>query len=272
MKKSYLMFLPYLIWLMLFILAPTLIIICFSFLNEDLKPTLENFFKIKQYFKIVLKSLKFTTIATLICLLIAYPVSYFASKIKKPIYKKMFIVAVTLPMWSNLLLRTYSWMSILEKNGLLNNLLAFLKFPTLNLINTPYAIIVVMVYDFLPFMIIPIYSCIFKINQSLIEASEDLGANNFKTFKLIILPLSIPGIMSGVCVVFVSCAFCFLIPRLLGGGFNVLVGELIESQFMGTIYNPWFGSAIATFLMLLIGLIVFLIYKLTKTKIKDLAI
>ena len=156
MKKSYFMFLPYLIWLILFILAPTLIIICFAFLNEDLKLTLENFLKIKQYFKIVFKSLKFTTIATLICLLIAYPVSYFASKIKKPIYKKMFIVAVTLPMWSNLLLRTYSWMSILEKNGLLNKLLVFLKLKPLNLINTPYAIIVVMVYDFLPFMIIPV--------------------------------------------------------------------------------------------------------------------
>lgn len=272
MKRSYLNFLPYCIWITLFILAPTLIVFCFAFLNEQGNLTFYNIYRITNYLKIIFKSLLYTTIATAVCLFIAYPVSYFASKIKSSLNKKIFIILITLPMWTNLLLRTYSWMTILERNGLLNNLLRFLKLSPIKIINTPIAIIIVMAYDYLPFMILPIYTAISKIDNNLIQASEDLGAGNFKTFKYIILPLSSPGILSGTSIVFVSCCCSFLIPRLLGGGSNVLIGELIESQFMGTIYNPWFGSAIAMFFMLLIGVIIVLTHKLNKTETENLRI
>ena len=272
MKRKYLNFIPYLIWIVVFVLAPTLIVFCFAFLNEENQLTLENIIRIKNYFKIIVKSLLYTTLATTLCLIIAYPVSYFASKIKSSLNKKIFIVLITLPMWTNLLLRTYSWMSILEKNGILNNLLKLAHLPTIKIINTPIAIILVMAYDFLPFMILPIYTAISKIDDSLIEASEDLGANNLTTLKYIIFPLSLPGILSGTSIVFVSCSCCFLIPRLLGGGSSVLLGELIESQFMGTIYNPFFGSAIAIFFMLLISFIVALTNKLNKTETENLPI
>ncbi len=272
MKKLKFVLLPYLIWSFLFIVAPTLIVFSFSFLNENSQITLENFIKIRGYFKIIFKSLVYTTIATLVCLLISYPVSYFASKIKNHIFKKIFVIAITLPMWTNLLLRTYSWMTILENNGILNGILRFFKMPPIKIINTPIAIVIVMAYDFLPFMILPIYTALCKINDNLIAASEDLGANNIKTLKLVILPLSVPGILTGVSVVFVSCSCCFLIPRLLGGGLNTLIGELIESQFMGTIYNPWFGSAIATFFMILIGSVVFLTNRLNKKERENLTI
>ena len=272
MKKSYFKLLPYCTWIIFLILAPTLIVFSFAFLNEDFRLTFENFKRISNYLKIISKSLVFTTIATTLCLLIAYPVSYFASKIKSELYKKIFIVIITLPIWTNLLLRTYSWMTILENNGLLNRFLIFLKLKPIHIINTPVAIIIVMAYDFLPFMILPIYTTICKINKNLIQASEDLGANTFQTFRYILLPLSAPGILSGVSIVFVSCACSFLIPRLLGGGSNVLIGELIESQFMGTIYNPWFGSALSIFFMLLIGVIIYTTNNLNKTETENLPI
>ena len=272
MKKSYLNFIPYCIWTFLFTIAPTLIVFCFAFLNEKNQLTFYNIMRIKDYSLIILKSLALTTIATAVCLLIAYPISYFASRIKSSLNKKIFIILITLPMWTNLLLRTYSWMTILERNGLLNNLLKFLNLSPIKIINTPIAIIIVMAYDFLPFMILPIHTAICKIDNNLIQASEDLGANNLTTFKYIILPLSLPGILSGVSIVFVSCACSFLIPRLLGGGSNILIGELVESQFMGTIYNPWFGSAIAMFFMLLVGIIMLLTHRLNKTETENLPI
>ena len=271
-KKINFGLIPYFVWSLLFIVAPTVIVVAFAFSNENSQITVENFIKIKGYFKIIIKSLIYTTIATFVCFLIAYPVSYYASKIKNNIFKKIFIIAITLPMWTNLLLRTYSWMTILENNGILNNILRFFNIPTLKIINTPIAIIVVMAYDFLPFMILPIYTTICKIDENLIAASEDLGANNIKTFKLVILPLSVPGILTGISVVFVSCSCCFLIPRLLGGGLNTLIGELIETQFMGTIYNPWFGSALATFFMILIGTILALTNRINKTERENLNI
>ncbi len=256
MKKSFISFAPYIVWIVLFTIAPTIIILCFSFLNENFQFTLNNIAQMKDYVKVILRSILYTTAATGICLLLAYPISYFANKIQNDFFKKIFIVLITLPMWTNLLLRTYSWMTILENNGIINNILKFLNLPTIKLINTPFSIIIVMAYDFLPFMILPIYNAISKINENIIEASEDLGANKLKTFQLVILPLSLPGVLSGTAIVFVSCSCSFLIPRLLGGGTHILIGELIESQFMGPIYNPWFGSAIATCFMSIIFIII----------------
>ncbi len=270
--KKLISFMPYCIWMALFVVAPTLIVVCFGFLNENYSLTLENILKIGGYFKIIVKSLIFTTIATAVCLIIAYPFSYFLSKVKNNILKKFCIVLITIPMWTNLLLRTYSWMTILEKNGLLNGILKIFNIGPIRIINTPIAIILVMAYDFLPFMIMPIYSAISKIDTNIIEASEDLGANKIKTLKFIILPLSTSGIISGVSIVFVSCACSFLIPRLLGGGSNVLIGELIESQFMGTIYNPWFGSALATFFMFLIVIIMAISNRFKKNETENLVV
>ena len=270
--KKYDSFIPYCVWVFLFILTPTFVVLIFAFLNENSNFTLENFLNIKNYFGVILKSLGYTTAATSLCLFLAYPISYFASKIKSNMFKKIFIIAISLPMWTNLLLRTYSWMTILENNGILNNILKSLNLSPLKIMNTPIAVIIVMAYDFLPLMIIPIYNSICKIDENLIQAGEDLGANNFKIFKLIILPLSMPGILSGFSIVFVSCACCFFIPRLLGGGFNVLIGELIESQFMGSVYNPWFGSAISIFFMLLIILIIKITQKFNKTETENLTI
>lgn len=158
------------------------------------------------------------------------------------------------PMWTSFLLRTYAWMTILEYNGLLNKLFVFLGFSKINMINTPGAIVFGMVYNFLPYMILPIYTVISKIDKKIVEAAQDLGANKFKIFSKIILPLSIPGIVSGITMVFVPSVSTFVISKMLGGGSILVIGDLIEMQFLGNSYNPHVGSAISLILMVIIFL------------------
>jgi len=164
-------------------------------------------------------------------------------------------------MWMNFLLRTYAWMSILENTGLLNRFLSFLGLPTLNIINTPTAVVIGMVYNFLPFMILPIYSVIVKIDRSLYEAAQDLGANTIAVFRKVIFPMSLPGVLSGIMMVFVPAVSTFVITQLLGGGMVMMLGDLIEMQFLGTAYNPQLGSAIALVMMLIVIIFMYFVNK-----------
>jgi len=159
-----------------------------------------------------------------------------------------------IPMWTNFLLRTYAWMTILEYNGLLNSILNFLGFSKINMINTQGAVILGMVYNFLPYMILPIYTILDKMDKRAIEAAQDLGANRIKVFTKVILPLSVPGIVSGFTMVFVPSVSTFIISKILGGGSIFIIGDLIEMQFLGNVYNPHLGSAISLILMIIIML------------------
>ena len=192
-------------------------------------------------------------VSTFVCLVLGYPMAYCISKVKLK-FQSVFIMLLMVPMWTSFLLRTYAWMTILEYNGLLNKFFVFLGFNKVNMINTPGAIVFGMVYNFIPYMILPIYTVISKIDKKIIEAAQDLGANKLKIFTKIILPLSVPGIVSGITMVFVPSVSTFVISKMLGGGSILVIGDLIEMQFLGNSYNPHVGSAISLILMLIIFL------------------
>ena len=209
------------------------------------------------------RSFKLALIATAICVLIGYPVSYKMSK-EGPRFQRLAMVLIMLPMWMNFLLRTYSWMAILENNGLLNQLFRKIGLIALynnifgtdisffRMINTQGAVVLGMVYNYLPFMILPIYSVIVKLDHSLIEAARDLGANSVQVFRRVILPLSLPGVLSGITMVFVPSVSTFAISKMLGGGTEMLLGDLIEQQYMGGAYNPYLGAAISLVMMVIV--------------------
>lgn len=247
-------FMPYAFWIVAFTVIPLFLICYFAFTNPSFQFTFENIKRIGDFLDVLWRSLLLAFIATAVCLVLSYPFAYFISKSSKNKTRTMLIL-IMLPMWSSLLLRTYAWMTLLEHNGLVNKALSLIGLGPFKMINTSFAVIIGMVYDFLPFMIIPIYNAMSKIDENLINASFDLGANEFITLKKVILPLSLPGIMSGITMVFVPAASTFVISRLLGGGKNLLIGDLIESQFVGAVYNPWFGSALSLLLMVVILLI-----------------
>ena len=218
------------------------------------------------------RSFKLALIATLICLMIGYPISYMMSK-EGPRFQRVAMVLIMLPMWMNFLLRTYSWMSILENNGFLNQLFRniglidlynsiamhfsanpaqYVPIDHFQMINTQGAVVLGMVYNYLPFMILPIYSVIVKLDRSLIEAARDLGANTLQVFRRVILPLSLPGVLSGITMVFVPSVSTFAISKMLGGGSELLLGDLIELQFFGGAYNPQLGAAISLVMMVIV--------------------
>lgn len=246
------------IWSLVFIIVPLILILYFS-LTEKVDGrtvfTLNHFkeffdFQHNSYHKVLLRSLKLAFLCTLICLIIGYPTAYILTKLK-PAMRNFLILLLVLPMWMNFLLRTYSWLTLLERNGLINRLLTYLNMPMLDILYTETAVVLGMVYNYLPFMVLPIYSVIIKIDRSLIHASEDLGANPFQTFKRITLPLSMPGIASGITMVFMPSTTTFAISKLLGGGKVVLIGDLIEQQFNVT-HNWGFGSALSVVLIIII--------------------
>ncbi len=259
-------FLLLVLWNICFIIVPVLILSFFAITDQNNNFTLSNLLKIGSFWRIILRSALFATITTVICLIIAYPFAYFVFKTVKPSNQKLIIALVTLPMWTNLLLRTFAWMTLIEKNGLINKILMFLNLPTIKLINTPAAVILVMIYDFLPFMIIPIFSSINKISNNIMQASNDLGAGELQTLKRVIFPLSIKGVFYGIGTTFVLSCSSFIIPRMMSGGTTILIGDLIESQFLGSSYNPWLGSALALGLNAAIILMFLLILKLRKPK------
>ena len=254
---------PYVVWMALFVVAPIVLVVVYAFSSGAGGFTAENFTQMGTYAVVFGRSFKLALIATLICLLIGYPVSYMMSK-EGPRFQRAAMVLIMLPMWINFLLRTYSWMSILENNGLLNRL--FQKIGLIGLynsvfgtdlqffpmMNTQGAVILGMVYNYLPFMILPIYSVIVKLDNSLVEAARDLGANSVNVFRRVILPLSLPGVLSGVTMVFVPSVSTFAISKMLGGGTEMLLGDLIEQQYMGGAYNPQLGAAISLVMMVIV--------------------
>ncbi len=260
---------PYVIWMALFVVAPIIMVVLYAFTSAEGGFTFANFLSMGTYTVVFTRSFKLAAIATIICLLIGYPVSYMMSK-EGPQFQKVAMILIMLPMWMNFLLRTYSWMSILENNGLLNHFFQniglinlynqygmrfiedFTPIAYFQMLNTQGAVILGMVYNYLPFMIMPIYSVIVKLDGSLIQAARDLGANGLQVFYRVILPLSLPGVISGITMVFVPSVSTFAISKMLGGGTEVLLGDLIEQQFLGGAYNPHLGAAISLVMMVIV--------------------
>ena len=254
---------PYVIWMALFVVAPIIMVVIYAFSSASGGFTLDNFARMGTYTLVFTRSFKLALIATAICVLIGYPVSYMMSK-EGPRFQRLAMVLIMLPMWMNFLLRTYSWMAILENNGLLNQLFRKIGVIALynsifgtdisffRMINTQGAVVLGMVYNYLPFMILPIYSVIVKLDRNLIEAARDLGANSVQVFRRVILPLSLPGVLSGITMVFVPSVSTFAISTMLGGGTEMLLGDLIERQFLGGAYNPQLGAAISLVMMVIV--------------------
>ena len=245
---------PYLLWMAVFIIVPMIMVAYFAVTTTDGAFTFDNLAAVSQYTNIFIRSIWLAAIATVICLIIAYPLALSLARIDKS-YQSTVLMIVMLPMWMNFLLRTYAWMTLLGNNGLINMFFGLFGLGPFQLLNTQGAVVLGMVYNYLPFMILPLYNVIVKIDDSVIEAAHDLGCNNPKTLLKVILPLSMPGIMSGITMVFVPAISTFIISRMLGGGSNLLIGDLIEMQFLGTSYNPNLGAAISLVLMVIILLI-----------------
>ncbi len=248
---------PYVGWMALMVVIPILIMVVYAFTTADFEGTTENFSEMGLYASVFVRSFRLALIATLVCLFIGYPVSYWMAH-EGPGFQRLAMALIMLPMWMNFLLRTYSWMSILENNGLLNQffraigLLDLLGVEYIPMIGTPGAVVLGMVYNYLPFMILPIYSVIVKLDGSLLEAARDLGADSGRVFRKVILPLSLPGVLSGVTMVFVPSVSTFAISRLLGGGAQMMLGDLIEQQFLGGAYDPHLGAAISMVMMVIV--------------------
>lgn len=241
---------PYILWSVLFIIAPLLMVIYYAFTDTTGAFSLESIKTIPEYTSTILLSILYGIAATAICLVVAYPFAYFLSKLKFST-QSMMVLLVMLPMWMNFLIRTYSWMTILGDTGIINTFLNALGLNSLQLINTGGAVILGMVYNFLPYMILPIYSVLSKMDNSLIEAAQDLGSNKFQILKKVVMPLSLPGVLSGITMVFVPCVSTFYITQKLGGGQIVLIGDIIETQFQSA-NNYHLGASLSLVLMILI--------------------
>lgn len=243
---------PYLFWSVSFIIIPLFMIVYYGLTDKEGGFTLLNLARMTtpENLKALGLSLLLSFGSTLICLLLAYPLAMILAE--KKVRQSSFIVLIfILPMWMNFLLRTLAWQNLLEKNGVLNNILHFFHLPSLTIINTPYAIILGMVYNFLPFMVLPIYNVLVKMDRDVIFAARDLGANTIQTFTKIIFPLSLPGIISGITMVFVPSLTTFVISDLLGGSKILLIGNVIEQEFkQGSNWNT--GSGLSLVLMIFI--------------------
>lgn len=260
---------PYVLWMALVVIVPILLVVVYAFTASGETAadiggfTLDNFSRMGTYTVIFARSFQLALVATLVCLLIGYPLAYVMAK-EGPGFQRVAMVIIMLPMWVNFLLRTYAWMAILENNGILNNFFeAIGLFDLINglfgtdisffpMIRTQGAVVLGMVYNYLPFMVLPIYSVIIKLDHSLVEAARDLGASSAGVFRRVTLPLSLPGVLSGVTMVFVPSVSTFAISRMMGGNNQMLLGNLIEQQFLGGAYNPHLGSAIALVMMIIV--------------------
>ena len=223
---------PYFVWMTLFTVVPLLIVVYYAFTDGNGAFTMENLASISGYGSVFARSLLLALIATVICLVLAFPIGYF--------------------LWMNFLLRTYAWMGLLSVNGPVNAILGFFGLGPYNMLNTSGAVVLGMVYNYVPYMILPLYTSMTKIDQSLVEAAQDLGANTTKTLLRVLIPMSVPGISTGITMVFVPAVSTFVISRMLGGGSNLLIGDLIEMQFLGNSYNLNVGSAMSLVLMIIV--------------------
>lgn len=265
MKVFQKLVIPYVIFMGLFIILPMLLITLYAFSRpgNDIVTfhfTFSNFVRFLEpvFLKILWKSLQIALITTVVTLIIGYPIAYYVSKMRENI-QMLVILLITMPMWINMLIRTYAWISILGNHGLLNSLLNQVGLGNANILYTDGAVVLGMVYNYLPFMIISIHAQLAKMDNQLIQASYDLGANRFLTFWKIVFPLSIPGVLTGITLVFLPAVSSFVIPKLLGGGNYMLIGNLIENQF-GTVGNWNFGSAIS----MIMAFVIVLTMSLTK--------
>ena len=241
---------PYLVWSVLFIIAPLIMVAYYTFTDRTGAFSLSSISQIPSYIPTILLSILYGLAATLICLIVGYPFAYIFSKFGKR-HQQLVMLLVMLPMWMNFLIRTYSWMTILGDSGIINTILTAIGFEPAKLINTSGAVILGMVYNFLPYMILPIYSVMSKMDNSLIEAAQDLGSNKLHILRRVIFPLSLPGVLSGITMVFVPCVSTFYITQKLGGGQIVLIGDVIETQFQSA-NNYNLGAALSFVLMILI--------------------
>jgi len=241
---------PYLVWALLFIIAPLIMVLYYALTDSTGAFTLNNIAALPDYTPTILLSVLYGVFATAICLVIGYPFAYFLTKTKLSL-QRVFFLMVMIPMWMNFLIRTYSWMTILGDSGIINSLLNLLGLESRQLINTGGAVILGMVYNFLPYMILPVYSIMNKMDHSLVEAAQDLGAGKGMVFRKVIMPLSLPGVLSGITMVFVPCVSTFYITQKLGGGQIVLIGDVIETQFQSA-NNYNLGASLSFVLMILI--------------------
>ena len=258
---------PFSGWMVIFVLIPIALVVYYAFTGVD-GFTLTNLKWIWIYRDTLWLSVWLSVVATVICLVLAYPVAYMISRAGEKLQRNATLF-IMLPMWMNFLVRTYAWMTILENNGLVNNALRGIfdeDFAGLNMINNHGAIILGMVYNYLPYMILPIYTALTKIDNSLIEAARDLGSGGSQVFRRIILPLSVPGIISGITMVFIPSISTFIISKILGGGKDFLIGDLIEDYFLGNsgVVNYNIGAALSLVIMVMILLATYLMNRFDK--------
>ena len=242
---------PYFIWMVLFTVVPLIIVVYYALTDGSGNFTIANLTSVSGYGSVFARSLLLALVATVICLIIAFPVGYFLSRLRVN-KQHIMLMLVMLPMWMNFLLRTYAWMGLLSINGPVNAVLGFLGLGPYTMLNTSGAVVLGMVYNYLPYMVLPLYTIMVKIDNSVIEAAQDLGANVYHVVAKVLVPLSMPGITTGITMVFVPSISTFIISRMLGGGSNLLIGDLIELQFLGNSYNYNLGSAMSLVLMVIV--------------------
>ena len=241
---------PYLLWAAIFIIVPLVFVVYYSLVDANGAFTLEYVSQIGKYKDIMLNSIWLGFVATVISLILAYPLAFIMARSNLNVQRTMMML-VMLPMWMNLLIRTYSLMILLQDTGIINSALSFLHLPNVHMINTQGAVVLGMIYNYIPYMILPLYSIMSKIDNGLIEAAEDLGANKLTVLRKVILPLSMPGIASGFTMVFLPSVSTFYISKKLGGNAFALIGDVIEMQFKSS-NNYNLGAALSLVLMFLI--------------------
>ena len=259
---------PYELWAVLFILVPLVFVAYYAFTDNDMNFTFENiakFFSSPVYMLIFWRSVKLAVISTIVCLLIGYPIAYIIAH-ASPRAQKTMITLIMIPMWMNFLIRTYAWMTILQDTGLLNNLFASLNLGRVHIIGTETAVVIGMVYDYLPYMILPIYSIMAKMDDRLIEAAHDLGCSSLSTLRRVVFPLSLPGVVSGVTMVLIPSISTFYISQKLGNGKFFLIGDAIEGQYVAN--NLHFAAAIAFILMVILLIAMALMKRYTDGRVQ----
>ena len=266
--------LPYFFWLLVFVIFPLILIVLLS-LQEGksfdllhMKWTLDHYEKFfsPMYLNILARSIKFAVLSTIACLIVGYPIAYFISQLPEN-KRDFYIVLILIPMWMNFLLRTYAWITLLGNHGILNNLLGLLGLGPFSLMYNQGAIFVGMIYNFLPFMVLPIYTVLLKMDKDLIEAARDLGATNGMVFRKVVFPLSLPGVTSGIGLVFIPAISTFVIPGFLGGNKYPFIGNFIEQQFRFT--GNWsFGSALSVSLIVILILFILIGALVNKSRLK----
>lgn len=267
MKKFSQLALPYIVWAVMMLVLPMALIALYSVMEQgnsiiSFSFTLEHYIKFftdRDFLLILWRSLMIAVKTTVICLLLGYPVAYFIARSREKVQNAL-ILCITLPMWINMLVRTYAWIGMLSEGGLIQKILHFLALGNVDLLYTEGAVLLGMVYNFLPFMILQIQTSLSKMDNSLLEASADLGASPAQTFRRVTLPLSLPGVINGITLVFLPAVSSFFIPKLLGGGQYFLIGNMIENQFI-TVGEWNFGSAISMIMAVIMMLLMMAVRK-----------